>query len=111
MSKKLSTGITSRQHTVDSKVVTQYRGRIQDRSRRTPKGTLSTKSSRYFDRMSEAKAWLGDQRKLLNTFGSLYAHLFKEMAGHANRIGADLEHLILGRPKPANDTRNRAMNG
>lgn len=75
--KKLSTGITSRQHLVDGKVVTQYRGRIQDPSRRTPKGTLATKSSRYFDKMAEAKAWLEEQRKLLNQFGSLHVDKFK----------------------------------
>jgi len=77
MSKRLPTGISSRQHQINDKVTTQYRGRIQDPSRRTPKGTLATKSSRYFDRMADAKAWLEDQRKLLNQYGSLHVDKFK----------------------------------
>lgn len=71
MSKKLPTGITSRQHKTDGKVTTQYRGRIQDPSRRTPAGAFATKSSRYFDRMSEAKDWLEEHRQLLRKFGTL----------------------------------------
>lgn len=71
MSKKLPTGITSREHESRGKVVIQYRARIQDPSRRLANGRVANKSSAWFDRLADARNWMDEQRQTKAKFGSL----------------------------------------
>lgn len=71
MSKKLPTGISSRQHQSGGKSVIQYRARVQDPSRRLANGRVANKSSAWFDRLSDARNWMDEQRQTVAKFGSL----------------------------------------
>lgn len=103
MTKKLPTGISSRKHEAEGKVIVQYRARLQDPSRRTPKGTLATKSSRYFEKMADAKAWLEEQRKLLNQYGSLHVDKLKTVGEACREWIAEARKSGINGRKPIED--------